>query len=76
MDPALRIRLLEESRTWRGVRIPNDSQKAADFIWWMFTTGIFARMLVGNLDLKVKDEQSGILVSDGLAEFWNLATSA
>jgi len=76
MDPALRIRLLEESRTWRGVRIPNDSQKAADFIWWMFTTGIFARMLVGNLDLKVKDEQSGILGSDGVAEFWDLATSA
>jgi hypothetical protein len=72
----LRSRLFEESRTWRGVRIPNDSQKAADLIWWMFTTGIFARMLAGNLDRKVKDEQSGILGSDGVAEFWDLATSA
>jgi hypothetical protein len=76
MDPALRPRLFEESRTWRGVRIPNDSQKAADFIWWMFTSGIFARMLARNLDRKVKDEQSGILGSDGVAEFWDLATSA
>ncbi len=75
MDPALRTRLFEESRTWRGVRIPNDPQKASDFIWWMFTSGIFARMLAGNLDLKVKDEQSGILGSDGVAEFWDLVTS-
>ncbi len=75
MDPALRSRLFEESRTWRGVRIPNDPQEASDFIWWMLTSGVFARMLAGNLDLKVKDEQSGFLGSDGVAEFWHLATS-
>jgi hypothetical protein len=33
MDPALRTRMLEESRTWRGVRIPNDPQQAAEFFW-------------------------------------------
>jgi hypothetical protein len=75
MDPALQTRLMEESRTWRGVRIPNDPQKASDFIWWMLTKGVLARMLAGNLDLKVKDEQSGLLGSDGVAEFWDLATS-
>jgi hypothetical protein len=75
VDPALRTRLLEESHTWRGVRIPNDPQKAADFIWWMLTSGIFSRMLAANTDLKVRDEQSGILGSDGVAEFWDLAVS-
>lgn len=75
MDPALRTRLFEESRTWRGVRIPNDPHKASDLIWWMLTSGAFARMLAGNLDLKVKDGQSGFLGSDGVAEFWDLATS-
>jgi hypothetical protein len=76
MDPALRTRLFEESRAWRGVRIPNDPHKASDFIWWMLSSGVLARMLAGNLDLKVKDEQSQILGSDGVAEFWDLATSA
>ena len=76
VDPALRSRLLEESRTWRGVRIPDDPREASDFIWWMFTSGMFARMLGGNLNLKVKDEASGFLGSDGVSEFWDLATSA
>ena len=76
MDPALRTGLFEESLAWRGVRIPDDPRRASEFIWWMFRSGIFARMLAGNLDLKVKDEQSGILGSDGVAEFWDLATSA
>jgi hypothetical protein len=75
IDHALRARLLEESRTWRGIRIPNDPQPAADFIWWMLTAGIFSRMLAGNKDLKVRDEQSGILGSDGVADFWDLAAS-
>jgi hypothetical protein len=74
-DPALRSRLFEEAGTWRGVRIPNDPQEASDFIWWMLTSGFFSRMLAGNLQMKVKDEQSGFLGSDGVAEFWDLATS-
>jgi len=40
------------------------------------SSGILAGMLADNLDLKVKDEESGILGSDGVAEFWDLATSA
>jgi len=74
-NSVLRDRLFEHSRTWRGVRIPNDAKQASEFIWWMLTSGVFARMLAGNLDLKVKDGQSGFLGSDGVAEFWDLATS-
>lgn len=75
MDAALRTRLLEESRTWRGVRLPRDPQQAADFIWWMLTAGIFSRMLSDNTVLKVRDEQSETLGPNGVAEFWDLATS-
>jgi hypothetical protein len=95
LDPALEARLLEESRTWRGVRIPNDPHEASNFIWWMLSSGeptssrhrpsrfheeagpgVFARMLAGNVDRIVKDEHSQILGSDGVAEFWDLATAS
>jgi hypothetical protein len=75
IDAALLSRLLEESHLWRGVRIPSDPQQAAGFIWWMQTTGFFSRMLAGNLDRKVLDEDSRVLGPDGVAEFWDLATS-
>ncbi len=75
VDPALRSRLFEESRAWRGVRIPDDPQRASDFIWWMLSSGIFSRMLAGNLNRIVKDEESRVLGSDGVSEFWDLATS-
>jgi hypothetical protein len=70
-----RSNLLKGSRSWRGVRIPGEPQAASDFIWWMMTSGIFTQMLKGNLSRKVMDSKSRILGSDGVAEFWELATS-
>ena len=75
LPPALRSKLLRESRRWRGVRIPGDPQAASDFIWWMITSGVFTQMLEGNVNRKVIDSKSRILGSDGVAEFWELATS-
>jgi hypothetical protein len=75
IDPAFRSRLFEESRNWRGVRIPSVPRQAANFIWWMLKSGVFARMLDGNLDRKVQDEESRFLGPDGVAEFWDLAVS-
>ncbi len=57
------------------MRIPADPQQAAGFIWWMQTSGFFSRMLAGNLDRKVRDEESHVLGPDGVAAFWDLATS-
>jgi hypothetical protein len=74
-DTALRSRLLQESRLWRGVRIPADPQEAASFIWWLQTSGFFSRMMAGNLDRKVQDEQARVLGPNGAHEFWDLATS-
>ena len=72
---ALQSKLLEEAGLWRGVRIPGDPEQAAKFIWWMQTSGLFSRMMQGNLDRKVQDEEGRILGPDGVAEFWDLATS-
>jgi hypothetical protein len=73
---ALLSRALDESRGWRGVRIPPDPVEAAEFVAWMHASGFFARMLDGNLDRKVQDEESRVLGPDGVSEFWDLATSA
>jgi len=75
MDADLRARLFEVSRTWRGVRIPEDAAKAVDFIWWLHRSGICSRMLAGNKTRKVRDENKDILGSKGVEEFWDLATS-
>jgi hypothetical protein len=75
VDSALRSHLLEQSQAWRGVRIPDEPQRAATFIWWMLESGFFSRMLEGTLDRKVKDEDGRILGPDGVAEFWDLAVS-
>lgn len=75
LDRESRTQLFEEAGNWRGVRIPADPQEASDFVWWMLTSGFFARMLAGNLDRQVQDEESRILGPDGVSEFWDLATS-
>jgi hypothetical protein len=75
MDRTLRKQLFDESRTWRGIRLPKGSQRSADFIWWMLESGMFARMISNNRRIKVRDEQKDILGSNGVEEFWELATS-
>ncbi len=57
------------------MRFNGAPQQAAAFIWWMQTSGFFSRMLTGNLDRKVQDEESRVLGLDGVSEFWDLATS-
>jgi hypothetical protein len=75
IDPAVRKQLFEESRTWRGVRLPKGSKRSADFIWWMLESGMFARMISNNRSIKVRDEKKDILGPNGVDEFWDLATS-
>ena len=68
-------RLFDESRTWRGVRLPKGSKRSADFIWWMLTSGMFSRMVSNNRNIILKDEGKVLQGSKGVAEFWDLATS-
>lgn len=75
MDPGLRSRLIEVARTWRSIRLPKDPQRAADFIWWMLTSGIFSRMLEGNQIRKARDKNIELQGSSSVDAFWDLATS-
>jgi len=68
-------RLLDEAHTWRGVRIPEDPEKAANFIWWMLTSGIFSQMVAGNMTGNPSDPYPDELGPDGVAKFWRLVAS-
>jgi hypothetical protein len=68
-------RLFEESRRWRGVRLPKGSKRSADFIWWMLNSGIFTQMGSNDRNPILKDEGKVIQGSEGVAEFWDLAVS-
>ena len=68
-------RLLGEASTWRGVRIPQDSGKAADFIWWMLTTGVFSQMTASNTIPNASDPYPDEVGPDGVARLWELVTS-
>jgi hypothetical protein len=68
-------RLFDESRRWRGVRLPKGSKRCADFIWWMLNSGICSQMASNDRNPILKDEGKIIQGSKGVAEFWDLATS-
>lgn len=75
MDSGVLANLMKECATWRGVRLPKGSQRSADFIGWMLSTGLFARMFAANLNTRVRDEKTRTLGPNGVEEFWELATS-
>jgi hypothetical protein len=75
LDYPLHKRIFREASSWRGIRLPWRSQKSADFIWWLHQSGILERMLSANVTQRVLDEQSRVLGPNGVAEFWDLATS-
>jgi hypothetical protein len=75
MDDAAKSRLLDEARSWRGVRIPEAPRKAANFIWWMLTTGVFSQMMACDMAPNLADNHPDELGPDGVAKFWNLVVS-
>jgi hypothetical protein len=75
VDDAARAQLLDEAFTWRGVKLPSDSQEAAGFIWWMLATGVFARMMTCNAHPTVRNSHPDEVSADGVAQFWDLVTS-
>ncbi|MGB7539735.1 MAG: hypothetical protein WBM17_14430 [Anaerolineales bacterium] len=76
MDLGLRARLFDTARTWRGVRIPWEAHKAADFIWWLLTSGMLAQMMAGGQTRAGRGGNAELQGSSSVDEFWDLATSA
>ena len=76
IDPQTRKRLFDDSRTWRGVRLPKGSKRSADFIWWMLESGMFARMISKNRKVDIREGRKLVVGSKGTDEFWDLAVKA
>jgi hypothetical protein len=75
MDPGLRARLFETARTWRAVRIPWDPQPAADFIWWLLTSGMLAQMMAGGQTRTGHGRHAELEGISSVDAFWDLAAS-
>jgi len=75
VDDASRSQLLDEACSWRGVRIPEDPEEAATFIWWMLTTGVFSQMTACDMTPNLADPHPDELGPDGVARFWELVAS-
>jgi len=63
-------KLLSSASTWRGLRLPQNSKAAADFIWWCMRQNIFPAML--GCRLTRRDDRHSIELSGihGVQRFW------
>lgn len=59
--------ILEGARHWRGLILPDGSQKAATFIWWCLQQGILKTMVK---DFACPREDTNEIGSDGVRKFW------
>lgn len=59
--------ILEEAKHWRGLILPEGSEKAATFIWWCLQQGILKTMAKDYFCPKENIEELG---SDGVKKFW------
>ncbi|HLD51095.1 hypothetical protein A3K34_01775 [candidate division WWE3 bacterium RIFOXYC1_FULL_40_10] len=51
----------------RGIQLPNTSHKAADFIWWCLSNGIFKKMACSGCHIKDYDSE---IRSNSVELFW------
>ena len=62
--------ILASSKNWRGLRLPMGSKKAAEFIWWCLSAGIFAKMIRCRLEPKAVDRHKEELHASGVVSVW------
>lgn len=59
-----------KARCWRGIRIPNQPERAARFIWWAIEQGLFLEMMkCGQKAVKLKGMKRE-LGDDGVRLIW------
>jgi len=63
--------ILSKASSWRGVRIPQDPLKAAEFIYWCLETGIFSKMMRYKRASTNDRQNHNELSPDGVKMFWN-----
>ncbi len=66
----LKNSILVRARSWRSLNLPEDSLKAAHFIYWCLHEGIFSRMLEWSTFTSFSSTKSLELGDDGAVRFW------
>ena len=62
--------ILSKASNWRGIRIPEDPVKAAQFIFWCLNVGIFSKMM-RYTPASINDHlHQNELAPDGVKTFW------
>ncbi|MHB8625321.1 MAG: glycosyltransferase family protein [Aggregatilineales bacterium] len=67
--------LLNQALNWRGIRLPDEAQAAANTIWWSLEQGLFSQMLKCSAAPQPDDPNPRELSSDGVNQFWQLVSS-
>lgn len=62
--------LLEQSKNWRGVILPSDSEEAGCFIWWGIQNNLFSKMMQYKLKSDMKAAEAIEVNPFGVADFW------
>ena len=63
--------IIDRASAWRGVRLPNDPEAAAEAIWWCLEHRVFAQMLQCRPALRHNDPQVHELQQSGVHAFWD-----
>lgn len=72
LSTAQQERLFPRAETWRGVRIPSDPKKAANFIWWCLQEKLFAKMHECYSCARGDETCKHELGATGVVQFWEL----
>lgn len=62
--------VLSRASLWRGIELPRNPKKAADFIWWCLQKGIFTSMMTCKVTPQKDDPFASEVNSDGVEQFW------
>ncbi|MEK7112814.1 MAG: hypothetical protein AAB875_05870 [Patescibacteria group bacterium] len=66
--------LLKEACTWRGIRLPKDAGKAAQFVFWCLKERIFSQMVLCTGEPQPNDTSPEELGEGGIRKFWEIVS--
>lgn len=61
---------VQRTLRWRSMRLPDDPNSAAQYIWWCLQHGLFAQMLTSTLTPQPNDHYAFEIEPDGVYRFW------
>ena len=58
------------AKFWRGIKLPSQPERAAEYIWWSLEQEIFRNMLTCPIFPRASDPHAHELTPDGVSKFW------